>query len=159
MRSFAKLFLGVALIFCRSVGSSESQLPKDTSDFRAVDVYFGKKFEFLINTGNRAYKIGFFTLAKKVFMEALAIKDFSNEQKCVACTGFLESCLSSGEFSNAMESFDMVLKLAHVEIPRESKSRFLLNAAIVAYFTHDFTIANRILLKLDIKAFDDNELA
>ncbi|MDR2432456.1 MAG: tetratricopeptide repeat protein [Puniceicoccales bacterium] len=159
MRSFAKLFLGVALIFCRSVGLSESELPKDTADFIAVDVHFGKKFENLINTGNGAYKIGFFTLAKKFFMEALAIKDLSNEQKCVACTGFLESCLASGEFSNAMESFDVVLKLAHVEIPREFKSRFLLNAAIVACFKHDFAIANRILLKLDIKAFDDNELA
>ncbi|MDR2603004.1 MAG: tetratricopeptide repeat protein [Puniceicoccales bacterium] len=159
MKGFAKLFLVVALIFCRSVGSAEDELPKDAAGFIAVDVHFGKKFESLINSGNGAYKIGFFTLAKQFFMEALAIKDLSNEQKCMACTGFLESCLASGEFSNAMELFDMILKLTHVEVPREFKNKFLLNAAIVACFKHDFSVANRILLKLDVKTFDDNELA
>ncbi|MDR2628481.1 MAG: tetratricopeptide repeat protein [Puniceicoccales bacterium] len=162
MKSFAKLFLVVALIFCRSVGLAEGKLPNDAKgivDFIAVDIHFDKKFESLINSGNGAYKIGFFTLAKKFFKEALAIKGLSNEQKCIACTGFLESCLASGEFSDAMELFDMVLKLTHVEVSREFKNKFLLNAAIAACFKHDFAVANKILLKLDVKTFDDNELA
>ncbi|MDR1173559.1 MAG: tetratricopeptide repeat protein [Puniceicoccales bacterium] len=162
MKSFAKLFLLVTLIFCRSIGWAEGELPndaKDTAGFIAIDVHFDKKFESLINRGNGAYKIGFFTLAKKFFMEALATKDLPNEQKCIACTGFLESCLASGEFSDAVELFDMILKLTHVEVPREFKNKFLLNAAIVACFKHDFAVANRILLKLDVKTFDDNELA
>ncbi|MDR2776925.1 MAG: tetratricopeptide repeat protein [Puniceicoccales bacterium] len=162
MRSFAKLFLLVALTFCWNVGLAEDELPKDTksnTDFIVVDINFDKKFESLINSGNGAYKIGFFTLAKKFFMEALAIKDLSNEQKYVACTGFLESCLASGEFSDAMGLFDMILKLTHVEVSREFKNKFLLNAAIVACFKHDFAVANKILLKLDIKTFNGDELA
>lgn len=162
MKSFTKLFLLVILILHRTIGLAETEPVGDIAemdDFIAVNVSFSKEFESLINGGNGAHKIGFFTLAKKFFTEALRIEGLSNEQKYVASTGFLESCLASGEFSDAIDIFDSMLKLTYVEVHQKLKNKFLLNVAIVACFKHDFTVANKILLKLDVKTFEDNELA
>ncbi|MDR1891161.1 MAG: hypothetical protein LBQ23_03225 [Puniceicoccales bacterium] len=163
MKNLPKLFLFVVLIFYRIICLAEDKPAnevEETADFIAIDINFSGEFESLVNSGNGAYKIGVFALAKKFFMEALKVKNLSNDQKYVAYTGFLESCLASGEFSEAMDRFDAISKLTHIDINhRKPKNRFLLNVAIVACLKHDFAAASKILLKLDVKTFEGNELA
>jgi hypothetical protein len=53
----------------------------------------------------------------------------------------------------------MIFKLTHSESQPKINSKFLLNAAIVACFKHDSAAANKILLKINKKILEDDELA
>ncbi|MDR2737659.1 MAG: tetratricopeptide repeat protein [Puniceicoccales bacterium] len=148
--------LQLALIPCHG---EVAQHPVDEGDFIVVESVMARNFDALLNSGNNAYKVGFYPLAKNFFTEALEIKNISSDQKCVAMMGLIEACLATGDFSEIVGKFDAIYRLTNVEIPSNIEQKFLLRAAIVACLKHDFAAANKILLKMDIKTLEDGELA
>ncbi|MDR1433432.1 MAG: hypothetical protein LBI61_03810 [Puniceicoccales bacterium] len=162
MKDFHRQILLLALIFGGAqcfAGPDEAQNFAIDGDLVAVENLASGKFASLLNSGNGAYKVGFFSLAKKFFTDALAIKPLSNEQRCMAFSGLIESCLATGDFSEMANKFDAISKLANAEVHPKAHGRFLVDAAIAACLKNDFSMANRILLKSDIKSFGDFELA
>jgi hypothetical protein len=90
-------------------------------------------------------------------MEALELEGLFNEQKYIDTMGLLESYLVYGEFLDVINIFNLILKLIHVDPCQKLKNKFLINIAIVACIKYDFTISNKILLRLDVKTLNDNE--
>ncbi|MDR1595582.1 MAG: hypothetical protein LBR91_01495 [Puniceicoccales bacterium] len=128
-------------------------------DFVAIRERFSDDFSSLINSGNNAYRVGFFALAKDFFSKALDGKNLSNEQKSIAMSGFVESCLAAGDFSEAIGKFDAIRKLASGKINSNLRNKFLIDSAIVACFKNDFNFANRALLKCNVKTLEDCDIA
>jgi tetratricopeptide (TPR) repeat protein len=128
-------------------------------DFIAIENFDAREFDSLINGGNSAYKVGFYSLAKKFFTEALEVKNTSDDQRCAAMVGLLESTLASGNFSEAIGNFDAAYKLTTAEVLPQLRQKLMLDSAIVACFKHDFAAANKILSKIDTKIFGESELA
>ncbi|MDR1414006.1 MAG: tetratricopeptide repeat protein [Puniceicoccales bacterium] len=160
MGNLSKYFLLFILILEAVPCFSESEQASgymDESEFIAIENT--RDFASLIRSGNNACRIGFFTVAKKFFTQALAIKNLSNEQKCAIFSGLIESDLAMGNFSGIADNFDAIQKLTNSEIQSDLRNKFLINAAIVACLRSDFFAANKILLKANVKNFSDLEFA
>jgi tetratricopeptide (TPR) repeat protein len=169
MRNFCRQILFITLIFTHSAcfGDVEQSgrpidgmapLPSGEEFVAVVDV-FDQNCDFFINSGIDAHRVGFFSLAKKFFTKVLGFDNLSDEQKCTAFTWLIEACLAAGDFSEVMDKFDAILELTNVELGPTMRDRFLLRVAILACFKHDFATANKILLKLEARVLDDNDLA
>ncbi|MDR3144542.1 MAG: hypothetical protein LBT64_03545 [Puniceicoccales bacterium] len=152
--AIAAIFMGDAL--CDDISARGVD---DGVKFISVGAVMPVDFESLVTSGNGAHKIGLFPLAKRFFGEAFEVKNLSNDQKCMALIGLIESCLATGDFSEASAKFDAILRLISAEIQPKLKSKFVLCAAMVACFRGDFPTASKVLLKSDIKTLDDSELA
>ncbi|MDR1401481.1 MAG: hypothetical protein LBI81_00800 [Puniceicoccales bacterium] len=162
MGKFPKYFFLLLLVWRAAACFSESEQPKisvDENDFISIENALHSDFTSLISRGNNAYKIGLFTLAKNFFTQALGIKNLPNEQRCIAMSGLIESDLATGNFSEVMDKFDTILKLANAELQPSLRNKFLINASIVACFKNDFSAANKILLRSDVKNLENYELA
>jgi tetratricopeptide (TPR) repeat protein len=158
-QKFLPLFL-LILCTCRCFSESdERQLSVDDSDFVVVSENIGNDFLSLVNSGNNAYMAGFISLAKDFFSRAVNMDGIANDQRAIALSGLVEACLAGGDFSEVIGKFDIIQKVMAGEINPKRHNKFFIDCAIVACFKNDFTVANRALLRCDVKTMEDMEIA